>query len=342
MQSEEKFTGYIFAFKKKLELVIIDDITSTLYVKRYLAYLLDHKDYYLEIYADVLHKLIRHSDKKKSDILLLDYGSGNGLLGIFAKFCGFQKVFLNDIDANFVSASEKLSAQTGIEIDGFIAGDVAEVRAYFKNEIPGAIVGTDVIEHIYDLGSFLKSLQDINQSMVSVFTTASNPSNYFKVSKLKKMQLKDEFIGGAAGDNIFFGDSPLEPFLQIRKRIIMECKPDLPVDAITELATATRGLNRQDIIFAVEQYSVSGKMPGPPPGANTCDPLSGCWTERILTLKEYISLYGSAGFKPVFYNGFYNKYEHGLKHYAKKILNAGLPILGKWIAPYIIIVGRYI
>ena len=101
MQQRENFNKYSDAFEKKLELIVVDEISAELYCKRYLNHLLQHKKYYLAIYADVLNKLMQHLPKKKEDISLIDFGAGNGLLGIFAKYCGFKKIFLNDIDEKF-------------------------------------------------------------------------------------------------------------------------------------------------------------------------------------------------------------------------------------------------
>ncbi|MEP7108135.1 MAG: class I SAM-dependent methyltransferase [Ferruginibacter sp.] len=340
MQHEENFKEYIVAFEKQLDFVVIDDISSTSYCKRYLAYLLQHKKYYLAIYADVLHKLVQHSSKSKTGIVLIDYGSGNGLLGIFAKFCGFKKVFLTDIDAKFIQASEKLAAQLNIKMDGYLTGDIHTVQGYFKNETPDAIAGTDVIEHIYNPENFFTGLQQINQSIVSVLTTASNPNNYYRVSKLKRFQIKDELKGGNPGDHILFGESPLEPFLKIREEIIRKFRQNLAEVEIFDLAKNTRGMNKQDIEAAVEHYNKTGEFPNPPAHkTNTCNPFNGSWTERILTLKEYTLLYTAAGFKPIFYNGFYNVYEGGIKSYGKKILNSGIAVFGDKISPYIVIVG---
>jgi hypothetical protein len=340
MQQGEHFNEYIDAFEKKLALVSVNDISPALYCKKYLIKLLDQKKYYLSIYADVLYKLASHSSKKKESILLLDYGSGNGLLGIFAKFCGFKKVFLNDHDVNFIHASEKLAAQLNIKIDGYITGDISSVITYFNYEVPNAIVGTDVIEHIYDLEIFFSGIQQLNQSMVSVFTTASNPCNYIKVRSLRKLHLKDELEGGTADDYILSGENTLEPFIKIRENIIRKHIEDLPDSTIIELAKITRGLNEKDIITFVEQYKLSGK-PGfqVTRGTNTCNPLTGSWTERILPLETYISLYADAGFTCNFYAGFYNIYETGLRNFVKKLLNAGITTFGKKISPYIVIVG---
>ena len=340
MQQPENFKEYIISFEKKLELIAIDDVTSVMQCKRYLTHLLQHTTYYLVIYADVLNKLIKHSSKNKESILLVDYGSGNGLLGIFAKFCGFKKVFINDIDTNFVNASLQLANQLNINMDGYITGNISAVQAYFKNESPDAIVGTDVIEHIYDLEHFFSSLQQINPFMVSVFTTASNPENYFKVCMLKKIQLKDEFKGGSPDDHILFGQDKLEPYLMIREQIIRKHTNSLPETSIINLAKATRGKNEQDIIAVIERYKITGKLPVPPANdTNTCNPITGSWSERILSLNEYSLLCRSNGFTPIFYNGFYNEFESDLKKYIKKVLNIAISILGNKISPYIIIVS---
>ena len=338
MQAKNQFAEYINIFEQKLETVIIDSVSTELYCRKYLAHLLKHKKYYLAIYADALNKLITHSAKKKEDIVLIDCGSGNGLLGIFAKFCGFKRVFLNDIDEKFINASEKLAKQLKIKIDDYIAGDVDSLKSYFIQEKPDAIVGTDVIEHIYDLNAFFKSVQQINKLMVSVFTTASNPFNPFKVKELKKLQLKDE-LEGTPNDHILFGETALEPFLKIREQIIRNRFSDLADNNVLTLAKLTRGMKETDIVTAVNEYNLTGKMPMPATGNNTSNPLNGSWTERILSSEEYISIYTNAGFTCEFYAGFYNDYETGLLSFVKKMLNAGITTLGKKISPYIVIVG---
>lgn len=339
MQQEENFRRYIEAFEKKLELIAIDEISSEVYCKKYLSYLLKHKKYYLAIYADVLNKLMGQSSQIKEDIVLIDFGAGNGLLGIFAKYCGFHKVFLADINEKFLQSSKQLSAQMEVYIDGYIQGGINEVQAYFTHETPTAIIGTDVIEHIYSLEDFFMTLKEINQSMVSVFTTASNPANYFKVRELKKIQVKDEWEGGTPDDHDLFGEYPLEPFIKIREQIIRNYTERITDVDVLKLAKATRGMNEQDIKKSTDQFCITGIFPVPPPGTNTCNPLNGSWTEKILSLDSYLLLYNTAGFTCKFYAGLYNEFESGLKKIVKKILNAVILLSGIKISPYIVIVG---
>lgn len=339
MDQRRDFNEFTGAFEKKLAFIVPQNISQELYCQKYLSYLLQHKKYFLAIYSDVLNKLVEHSAISKENISLIDFGAGNGLLGIYAKFCGVGKVFINDIDGKFVTASEELAANLDIKIDGFIKGDINEVELFFINKMPVSIVGTDVIEHIYNLQEFFKAIQRMNPEIVSVFTTASNPCNYFKVNQLKRIQLRDELSGGTPDDHILFGESSHEPYLKIREGIIRKYAENFSLAEYLELAKATRGLNVQDIKNAIDQYNLNGTLPLPAAGTNTCNPLNGSWTERILPTDSYISLYFNAGFTCKFYPGFYNDFEKGHKNFVKKLLNKTILFLGNKISPYIVIVG---
>ena len=330
---------YIESFALKLSGVIPIRISTHNYCAKYLGHLIDHKEYYLQIYSAVLDHILGASEKKREEICLVDFGAGNGLLGMFAKHCGFKKVYLNDIDKSFVEGSEALANELQIEIAGFIHGDIIALKNIIPGEIPDVIAGTDVIEHIYDLDIFFSTLHSINPGIVSVFTTASNPENYFKVRKLKQLQQKDELEGGDPGDFLLFGQQAHESFLQIRKNIINETGL-LPESAIDRFARATRGYDKKDLIEAVNKFVLTKELPQPPAHpTNTCNPLNSSWTERILSLEEYNRIYDRHGFALEIYPGFYDRFKRGLKKYLNRLLNLIVKIPGKKIAPFIILVG---
>lgn len=340
MKSGNNIATFISSFEQLLLQVDPSDISEQAYCQRYFVHLKDNSRYYLSIYALVLEKILHNSNLQKQQINLLDYGAGNGLLGIFARYCGFGRVGLNDIDQSFLVASKNLSRILEIEIDAFIRGDINEVQQHPFADQLNAIAGTDVIEHIYNLDDFFAAIQSINPFIVSVFTTASNPLNSFKVRKLRQLQLKDELEGGEPGDFLLFGSEPLQPYLQIRKDIIQGILPGINPDELNILATNTRGLNQEDIKKAVDQYQENKKIPvlleDP---FNTCNPLTGSWTERILPLYDYTDLYKRNGFTLVIYDGFYNKYKKGLKGLASNVLNGLIPIFKHRISPFIVFVG---
>ncbi len=97
---------------------------------------------------------------------------------------------------------------------------------------------------------------------------------------------------------------------------------------------------KADILSAVESYRVNKVFPemlSDP--TNTCNPVTGSWTERILSIEAYRSLYRQNGFSLNVYNGFYDQYKKGLKGLINNILNKTIPILGKYLAPYIVLTG---
>lgn len=346
MSKQSLLHSYIPSFAKKLAEVNIERLAITGYPKEYLQLLLNHRLYYLHIYVHVLDKLLLNIKKKKEEIVLIDYGAGNGLLGMFAKHCGFKKVYLNDVSATFIDASKKVAEALNSSIDGFIEGDCLNALEFSKQkeEKPDAVVGTDVIEHIYRLYDFFNCIKKMNDKMVTVFTTASVTSNPVKNRQLKKLQYADEYKGSNATHAIPGDEFAGLPFIEIRKKIIERNFRQLDEQTVTKLAKATRGMNQEDIIKAGKRFLERGALPKPPSHpTNTCDPVSGSWTERLLTIKECKTIYNKLDFSLEVYTGFYNEWQNGKKGSVLKLANKAIALLGTQgnvLSPFITLVGK--
>ena len=328
------------SFASKLDNIEVSSLNCSAYSKRYLQHLLDHRLYYLAIYADVLDTALSRSSKDIRDLNLLDFGAGNGLLGMFASHCGFKKVFLCDVNENFVKASQLTAQIVQVTIAGFVTGDLDKVNQQFPEAGIDVIVATDVIEHIYNLDVFFDNIQQMNPAMVTVFTTASNPANQFKVRQLKKMQLKDEFRGGDPGDFVLAGEEKHAAYLHIRRAIIRDNFPAVKGEELDKLATATRGLRRDDIIAFIRFYTDGHPIQSTIIGnTNTCHPETGSWSERILPIDYYKQLYLRHGFNLAVQNGFYNDLDPGPKQMINYFMNLLVKILGKKTAPFITLIG---
>ena len=311
------------------------------YCNRYLQHLIHNRLYYLEIYALVFEKVLSNSNLNKEIMSIIDYGAGNGLMGIFAKHCGFGKVIINEIDKAFLLASQLLAEKLRINIDKFIEGDISVVKRETIELKPDAIVATDVIEHIYCIDDFFATLKSMNPQIISVFTTGSNPENYFKVKKLRQIQLKDELEGGAPDDFMLFGHEPHKPYFEIRKAMISELLKNEENNLLNQLASKTRGLQKNDILSAIVTFQKSGILPNEPTDKfNTCHPETGSWTERILSLNEYKRIYKSNGFVLSVSAGFYNQNKKGLKKIMFQGANLMISIFGMSFAPFIILSGK--
>lgn len=335
------FKKQIDSFCTLLERVNVDDVAENQYCRNYLSHLLNHRKYFLNIYADVLEKITSESEVSHNELTFLDFGAGNGLLGIFAKHCGFGKVYINELDEVFLHSAKKISSDLCIEIDGFIHGHIQTVKHVFQNERLDAIAATDVIEHIYDLNDFFHTLSAINPKIISVFTTGSNPKNFFKMFRLKKLQRKDEYFGANPEDFALCGSEPHPAFIEIRKKIISENLQHIKDSEIKKLAKLTRGLDKKDLIKALESCQKNGLLPQKPNHpTNTCHPLTGSWTERILSIQEYEKIYKESGFYLKVRTGFYDQYKKGLKGLLNNILNALIVIFGLKISPFIVLIGK--
>jgi 2-polyprenyl-3-methyl-5-hydroxy-6-metoxy-1,4-benzoquinol methylase len=331
-------------FHDLLESVNVDRLTIDAYPKFYLHYLLQHKAHYIELYTKVLQKLLNISGKQPHELVLVDYGTGNGLLAILSAVAGFSKVIAVDADPVFLKAAQLTAealAMKGIE---FVHATEENMDEWISLEQPAVLAGTDVIEHIYNLELFFQQLHHITNIEALVFTTASNPENPFIARKYKRMHLKEELIGGDVDDRKLFGDAHAS-FLSIRKKMIREYQPQLSDDVLNQLARATRGLRKKDIEKFVDAYLQNGTIGNViSHPTNTCDPETGSWAERMTALREFQTLFHKNGFKLQVSKGFYDRYKgNDMKQAIVSALNAfvkHVPCLGMKLSPFIFLEGK--
>ncbi len=335
---------YIPSFHAELHAIDTRSFDIARYPAEYMQLLLTHSTYYLHIYTQVLEKALALSGKKKEDIILLDYGAGNGLLGMFAKHCGFRKVYAIDISEPFVQAARLLNERLRLPVDSIMTGDWETAASFFQDkQKPDIVAGTDVIEHIYDLDIFFRGIKEMNPAMVTVFTTSAISSNPYKRFVFERAQRQDEYdynhAEHSSGENPYAG----LPFLEVRRRIIRE-NFSLPDATVEQLAGLTRGFNRTDMLDAVKGF-IAGSviMPATEHPTNTCDPITGSWTERLLTIDQYKKIYEENGFHLQVSNGFYNSWQPGLKSILLKPINFFTGVSGKWgrwLSSYILLAGH--
>lgn len=319
----------INAFLKVLQQVDAKRVSDHPYCIEYFNQIRKNGKYFLTIYHRVLDTVIKRCNRPTDQIRLIDYGCGNGVLGLYARFCGFQQVWLADHDAEFAAAAKRLSELLDLSVEVKRA-NIEQLHP----ERADALVATDVIEHMYRLPDFFQSLQKINPEMVTVFTTASNPENPWVVKKIKSLQWKDEHEGNTGRG--LSGDAH-PPYRSMRAAFIKQYI-NHPED-IEALVYATRGLIHEDILKAIHDFLQDKTLSTPAPESNTCHPETGSWTERIYTPHELQAAFAAGGFTCNIVPGFYNEFGNGAKSVLKKCLNRLIPIFGKKIAPWIMITG---
>lgn len=341
----QKFASQIISFKSKLNAIDIDAISSDLLVRNYLQKVIEQQDYCLKIYSWVLENALQQTTIPIHQISFLDFGCGNGLFAIYAKHCGFKKVYGCDFNKNFVEAARLLANAINIIVDDWFACSEETLFAKCKSLDLDIVAGTDVIEHIYNLNKFFSNIHSLNSQMITAFTTASVFENYFKRKSLYQLMYQDEYIGSNALEATSKDEFAGMAYLEIRKRIIANTFPQLEQQAILSLATVTRGLRKDYIIAYVNQYLLNGIIkPVQHNKYNTCDPITGNFTERMMKLKEYKKLYAQFNFHLNVTSGFYAADGKGLKFFLQTLLNKIITVIGngfisRTITPLVLLIG---
>ena len=224
-----------------------------------------------------------------------------------------------DLSARVSEEAQRLRDEEHVQpgqLYQFVASqDVAYlVRFLALHEVGAICVPVDAI---------MDDLPDYHNPAVSdiLFTTGSTPYNPYVKKKLRKVMLSDEL-----GEN---------GFLHERRHHIAHSFRQFTPEQLDYWAKNTRGLNYDDTLEAV-----ANNRPHPLADPyNTCDPATGSWTERILTLRQYQDLVGPHQAKVSVRLGFYNSHRSGAKGFASRILNLLITMLhAKVLAPFIVLV----
>jgi SAM-dependent methyltransferase len=329
--SARPLSAYIPAFQQRIQQLDPARVSAHKHASGYFAYLQQHARYYLTIYADMLERVLARTDTPKEQLGLLDVGCGNGLLGLFARYCGFGHIILLDAQADFVEAARNLANALDLDQCVFVEGINLSVLPVDRTFPVQAVVGADVIEHIYDLDFFLTSLKQLHPAVVCCFTTAANPVNRVKCRSIRRQQHRDEWEG-FAGDPIK-GEPSHSGYRSTRASFLKQWFEE---PTLSDWVGRTRGLTLVDVQKAVDCYLYNGSLPTPPEDPyNTCDPITGSWTERLLPLQQYQKLFEKQGWQLCIESGYYDTTRQSPRSAIYFFLNGLIFIFGKPMAPFL-------
>jgi hypothetical protein len=257
------------------------------HTKDYLIKYTGNYSFFMSAYSQLFQKALKKMNKPVNKSVFVDYGGGCGILSLLAKLTGFKTVIYNDIYERSVKDAEILSKKLDIPVDYFIQGDAKDLvdQILGFNIEPDVICSFDVVEHIYDLETWIGNISKLRKFSL-FFITGANPKNPVIARRLKKLHIRAEYQG--CEKNIRYNDIWLNTsFLSQREIIIRELFPDLNNPEVEFLSKTSRGLRKDDIEKMVREYIKTGKT-----GykidhqTNTCDPYTGSWTEKLIDLER--------------------------------------------------------
>ena len=343
-----RFENACQSLETKLRAIDIESTAVSPYSKKYFKDYQRKLKYSLQACSFILMHALQKSTKNIDDLTLVDYGAGTGVLAMLAKEVGFGKVIYNDIYDVSCKDAAAIANLADASAHDYVCGDINRLLSYFKQSNQGCdvIVSRNVIEHIYHLGDFFKTLSSFqNQDLTIFFATTANIKNPLTVWYTKRIQRMLEFKGMTTKWEK--ERDTLKPYFTSRMEIIQQQCPNLSQQQMTKLATETRGLIKEDIYKVIENFIAAGIVEkSKVNGCNTCDPNTGNWAEHLVEIEVYKGLYNKNGFDFQVVNGFYNT------NYSKKWLNIITPVVnliiksigknGIYLAPFIGLRGRAI
>lgn len=314
-----------YMFAQMLRELDFEAMPISKYNKDYIRRIMPNIMYYIDIYNKSLEQLISCDNLELDNIVMVDYGGGHGFFSMYVRKLGIKHIIYVDKNPDSVHTAKYLKEVTGLGADVMICGDENDLIKYCDNNgiTPNLLVGIDVIEHIYDINKYLRTLSVKWPFLEHLYTTASTPYNPIVSRRLHRLMKEDEY-----------GTRKKIGYLELRRRYVAKHYPDISSKEVNIIARKTRGLTYEDIDLYMQNKLILPEIDR----YNTCDPATGNWTERILALKDYeknILKYGYCIFE---FAGFYNTNCSGLKLRFAEILNKWIRtnLKGKCIAPFVI------
>lgn len=329
-------------FSEKLHAIRPDLPGCSEHAREYLRHLILHTDYYTRIAALHLNLLGKNLNLPWQEVRLIDFGAGNGLMGLLAVYSGAGSVVIHDINPEFTHAANLLAQELKLRPAAFVTGDETALSdwCHTQNWHPHGLVSFDVIEHVYNLDHLMNQLRGINPLMELVMGTGVNAHHPWKRRDFMKMQQKDEWEGGSAADRNLYGPAS-SAFREIRRGVLLQHWPEIAPDQLENWVTRTRGLRQRDIVLAIQAFHENGELPEMPEHpTNTCDPVTGSWTERLLTIAEYRNLFQRHQYRLEVMDGFYNDGEGGTRSLFLKVLNQLVRLSKHRLAPFLVFQAR--
>ncbi|MFP5042842.1 hypothetical protein [Parasediminibacterium sp. JCM 36343] len=279
--------------------------------------------------AHLLYNSIQLSKKDVKDIVIMDYGAGIGSLYILAKMIGCKQVIYNDILEEWKQNALLIANAIHIDVDDYIVGNIDDTLKILeqKGVKCDIITSRNVVEHIYRLADFYKIIAQYQpQAIVYSSTTASfnNPAtNIQHVLHHRKIE---------------------KIYVAQRIKFIEEHFPKLTDNTIKLLAKKTRGYEKNDLLYAVNQFNKDGSIPAK--GyyyTNTCYMEYGVWAENLLPFLIHKQMAQSAGMglmiKPGFWDTHYTKpWKNKMGSFFNAFISVN-PSIGFLVAPFIYIIA---
>jgi len=279
--------------------------------------------------AHLLYNSISLCKKEVKDVVIMDYGAGIGSLYILAKMIGCKQVIYNDILEDWKRNALLIAEAIHKDVDEYIVGNIEETLIVLekKNIVCDIITSRNVIEHIYKLDDYYKTINSYQPKAIIYSSTTANFNN-------PAMNLQ----------HVFLHRRHEKVFLQQRIDFIKNQYSQFSEKVIRKLAINTRGYEKNELLGVLNKYCLNGEFPKKNYSyTNTCDMNYGVWAENLLKFEIHKKMIESNGRVCRINPGFWDThYQKPWKNKMGSIFNSLIALntfLGFLLAPFIYVIA---
>lgn len=263
---------------EQLQSIDIYSIDIHDYSRHYLKKYLDNIQYEIKLNSSILAAAMAGENEPES-ITILDFGGGIGMLSLLARSAGIRSVIYYDRDDRIRDDFHSLMFRLKVtDIELFSSRNLNDYIDRL-NDVE-VVISRDVIEHVYDTETWFREFSGITKIRTIVHNTSANMYCIWLRRYFREVHEHAE-IEGYSDDLVKADTSPLG-YADKRRRFLkglgVSEGPDL--DMYTE---RSRGLDYSDMTKWYAEGAPIREMDG----SNTCDPETGNWAEKLISLRDY-------------------------------------------------------
>ncbi|MBX2995775.1 MAG: methyltransferase domain-containing protein [Bdellovibrionaceae bacterium] len=280
------------ALKTRVEKLNVEDLNISDYSKDYLKDIQTNSAACLTKFVGVISHALPNDFSPETQFL--DYGGGTGLITFLAAELGVNVTYNDLFETSCRDLIQIAKALSPNQYPHIVAGGIEAVAqdAKTRNVSYDAVGSYDVIEHIYAPTEFYAGIAFVVRSGAKVYmATSANSFNAKTVAELSTIQ---NAIDGGPHQRVR-PDGTCPAYFELRRNhcqdLIRKRGISLEQREIEDLAVRTRGLTLEDIGSGLDEFLNNAKKTAQDAifPSNTCDPLTGNWTEHLIDYPRFLS-----------------------------------------------------
>jgi SAM-dependent methyltransferase len=233
---------------------------------------------------------------------VLDVGCGFGWQAVCIALLGDNEVVANDIRESMI---DPLAARVGALQNAGVAARITTLLGDIcRLDIPPAsydgVFCYQTVEHVHDLDTmFARCFALLRPGGHAVIVNDNNALNRKTVAENREMwhrrDTSQAYIDELKRERPI-ENRDIEPYAQMRARIVRECRPALTAEQVDDAVQATAGLTRAEIVRVLGDWAPGRPWPTRPAHSWCRNPETGEFCERLLDPYDLAARLRRAGF----------------------------------------------